>query len=193
MTATSNLKQSKTTEKRVSELTLKLKTHWKKSTEAVLETGKCLHELKQLLPRKDFIAHVKKEIGISEKHAMRIIAVYLKFGKSKCEQLLNSKPTILYQLAYVCTDSQLGAIIKGQAIQTASGKKSLPQLKVGDLIRHKKIDHSREIATFLEETQDEISRFEKIIVNRKILSNRMTLKESVTETMKCLRNFNQKL
>lgn len=196
MTAIREIQLKNTTRKRVLVLTQLLRGSWKKSVESVFETGKHLKELKELLPRKHFTAHIKSTIGLSEKHAMRIIAVYERFGKLRTDILLNAKPTVLYQLAYTCTDSQISALKQGHAIQTASGKKSISQLKVSDLIKPKKIkkiELSRELATFFEETQDEISRFEKIITNRKPLIERLAIKETVKETMECLRSFNQKL
>lgn len=192
MTAASNLKLPKSTEKRVSELTQILRTHWKKSTEAVLEVGKCLHELKQLLLRKDFIAHVKKEIGLSEKHAMRLIEVYRKFGNHKSMDLLNARPTVLYQLAYTCSESQISALASGRRISTRNGNKNISQIKVGDICGPKKrlkFELERDLATFFEETQDELSQFKKLILQKKNLNERAAIKATAKETMECLKEL----
>lgn len=193
MTVTSNFKLSKATEKRVSELTLKLKTHWKKSTEAVLEVGKCLHELKQLLPRKDFIAHVKKEIGISEKHAMRLIEVHLRFGKHQSKFVLGVQPTVLYQLAYSCSDRQVQALVDGKKIKVGGVYKTATQICTKDFVppkRKVKIEIDREMATFFEEFQDGLNSFSRALKKRTSLKESVALKETINETIKCLKNFN---
>lgn len=177
-------------------MTLKLKTHWKKSTEAVLETGKCLLELKQLLPRKEFIAHVKNEIGISEKHAIRMIEVYQKFGNCKTADLLKASPTVLYQLAYTGSEAQISALVSGNQIPTRNGNKNISQIKIKDISKTKrrpKVELERELATFFEEIQDNLSVFNSRLSLKKNIIERAALKTSALETSKCLKNFSASL
>ena len=191
MTATSNLKLSKTTEKRVSELTLKLKTNWKKTTAAVLETGKCLHELKQLLPRKDFIAHVKKEIGISEKHAMRLIRAHSVFGNRKTAIVLSTKPTILYEVARVIDEAQIDSLSRGRRVKIGGGSRSLGQIKTRDLHRRPNYsqDLERKIVTCLEVFQDEIVQLQRLVRRHRLINNKIAVRASIQESVACLKNL----
>lgn len=191
MTAITENHQSKIHKTKVSALTKKLRDHWKKSTQEIIEVGKCLHDLKALLPRAQFISHIHAAIGISEKHAMRMIEVYRRFGKSKSKELINTKPTVLYNLAYSCSDDQISQLNQDKKIRTASGYRSLSQIKVSDIVKRKKVEKEnfeRDLATFFEEFQDDLLDYRRSIQRRK-LQERAALKTTINETITCLKDF----
>lgn len=193
MTVKTEFKIGKVDQTKVFALTKKLKDHWKKTAQEIIEVGKCLHELKEILPRSQFVSHVHTTIGISEKHAMRIIEVYRRFGKAKSIALIKAKPTVLYHLAYSCNEEQISQLIQGKKIKTASGYRSLSQINVADVVRKKLIrreDFERQLATFFEEFQDDLLDYRKSIKKGRKLQERQALKETINETIACLENFN---
>ncbi|UXR65655.1 hypothetical protein EZJ49_05255 [Bdellovibrio bacteriovorus] len=122
---------------------------------------------------------------------MRLIQTYVKFGECKNVEILNAKPTVLYELAYRCADAQLAELKCGKRLQVGFSLRGTSSLKVKDVVRRKleKIPLERELATFLEKTQDEISRFHRVIISKNALDERVALKETAKETMKCLKEL----
>lgn len=192
MTATSKFRLSKDDKLRVSKLTQNLRGSWKKCVEAILESGQYLQDLKELLPRRSFVSHIKTEVGLSEKHAMRIIVVYQKFGKHKNPDLKNASPTVLYKLAYHCTDAQILAINRGKKVKTANGYKLVSQIRGRDFPTPKvkrQVNLDRDLATFLEGIQDEVLVFKRRFSDGCQVNERLQLRETLKETTQCLKEI----
>lgn len=191
-------------------LTITIKTEWKKSVASLIEVGRCLHELKTLLTRNDFLVHIETQFSMNEMQAFRLISLHLKFHDKKSVIILSSRPSVLYLLASTLDLKKLDSLARGGKILIGSKYKTISQLTIADIHSMKEkisiekkafnvdekqrdIDRAqnahRRFATFLEEISDwaiDLRRYQKQKVE---LENKELLKKYLLETIECLEDL----
>lgn len=197
---------------KVSSITQKIRTHWKKSIDSLIEVGKNLHELKKILERKDYLNHLKKEFSMNEMSAHRIENLYLNFHDKKTKHVLSSKPSVLYLITSTIEMKKIESLARGGKILIGTKYKTLPELTIDDIYNVKKasnrtkeafdVDENerdleraknahRRLSSFVEEINDwsrDLIRFKKQNIK---IENKELVKNYVEETIECLKELQE--
>jgi hypothetical protein len=191
-------------------LTRTIKASWKKSVESLIEIGRCLHELKKLLDRPEYIEHLSSQLSISEMQASRLEQLYLKFHDKKSIHVLSSKPSVLYLIASSVEPKKVEALARGNKVLISGSLKSISQFTMKDVIalsekaskRNKSVEEDdleddeydlrraenahRRLATLVEELNDwslDLLRFNE---QRIEIKNKSFIKQYIKESIECL-------
>ncbi|MGE3611725.1 MAG: hypothetical protein AB7I27_19195 [Bacteriovoracaceae bacterium] len=198
------------TKAKIDELTRAIKAHWKRSVESLILTGKCLHELRKIMPRKEYLEHLKTNLGLSEMQSHRIENLYLHFHTKASTNVLSSKPSVLYLLTSTVEPKKIESLAKGGKVFVGGRYKTLPELSVKDVtiiskqeaikpeplyhdektldLHKSKIAHRR-LATLIEEIADwslDLKRFSSQNIQ---IKNSPLVKRYVKETIECLKEL----
>lgn len=201
----------------VKSLTTKIKQEWKKSVDSLITIGHCLHELRKLHDRKNFVDLITKEFSISEMHAHRLENLFLKFGSKKTRAVLASRPSVLYILASSVDEKKLESLASGGRVKIGTKYKTLPQLSFADVTELTKtpltskptaqavdVDDDaydegrlknahRGFSTLLEEVNDWSLDLERFISEGKEIKNSHLISKYIGETIECLEKLKEKL
>lgn len=201
----------------VKSLTTKIKQEWKKSVDSLITIGQCLHDLRKLHDRKDFLSLITIELSISEVHAHRLESLFLKFGSKKTRVVLASKPSVLYILASAVDEKKLESLASGGRVKIGSKYKTLPQLTFADvtgLANKQSISNStakavdvdeedydkrrlknlhREFSTLLEEVNDWSLDLDRFLSEGREIVNSHLISKYIGETIECLEKLKEKL
>jgi hypothetical protein len=204
----------------VNRLTTAIKVEWKKSVGSLIEVGRCLHELKKLLERKEFLEHLDKHFSMSEMHASRLEQLYTKFHDKKSIHVLGSKPSILYLLASTVDTKKIESLANGGKVLIENKYKTLSQFTVKDVyllqemanksakIQPEEIEEDddeledeerdqlrastahRRLATLVEELSDWSSDLIRFQQSNLKIQNKELVKQYIQESIQCLEKLN---
>lgn len=202
-------------ETQIALLTKTIKASWKKSVESLIEIGRCLHQLRKLFNRQDYINHLATAFSMSEMQAHRLEQLYLKFHDKQSVAVLSSKPSVLYLMASKVETKKLETLARGGKVRVGSQHKTIEQLTINDvgllqLRTHPKArdDDDREddewdaeraknahrrLATLIEEINDwaeDILRFHQ---NNIQIENKPLVTRYIKETLVCLEKLSRQL
>lgn len=198
----------------IESLTKLVKRHWSKSVENLIQVGKCLHQLRGLLDRQEYVTHLSQNFSMSEMQAHRLEKLYLKFNTKASIHILSSRPSVLYLLPTSVSPEKIEVLAKGGRIKVGNQFKKIEQLTVKDIqslavgkkkasdpcdvnddeleIIKAKTAHRR-LATLLEKLTDWGTELALFKANAIQIENRDLVKKYVGETIECLRRLERKL
>lgn len=128
--------------KRVFVITEKVKGSWKKTVESLLAVGEGLSQLKELMPYKLYLDHIRQEFGLSEPQAWRLVSVWQKFGGSKSSKVLESKISTLYLLSTAPDLKKVETLAAGGKVLVGGKRKSIDEITVAEATKLKKCSGS---------------------------------------------------
>lgn len=124
--------------KRVSQITEKVRSSWKRTVESLLAVGEGLSQLKELMPYKLYLEHIRQEFGLSEPQAWRLVSVWQKFGGSKSSKVLESKISTLYLLSTAPDLKKVETLAAGGKVLIGGKRKSIDEITVAEATKLKK-------------------------------------------------------
>lgn len=128
-----NLELNQEDRQRVQDLVDQGNGFLRSSAEAVIEFGKVLIQLKDLLPHGNFAECVRREYDLEPEMARNIMHVARRFGE-KPKFILGLKPTVLYHLASPSTPYA----VTEEVFRLVQAKENVTVAKVQELIRKAK-------------------------------------------------------
>lgn len=198
--------------KTIISLTKQIRAYWSKSVENLIRVGKCLHHLRGLLERDEYLKHLSNQFSMSEMQANRLERLYLHFNTKASIHVLSARPSVLYILMSSVDPKKIDSLAKGGKIKIGKKMKSLEELTVKDVSAigskkprnpfdqddnkvdaHKAENAHRHLATLVEEVSnwaEDLTRFQKQGLE---VHNRPLIKRYIQETIECLRELNKLL
>ena len=183
---------------------------WKRTVDGIIEIGRSLEKIKELLPFELFKIHVKEKLGLNDMQASRLINVYRKFGNATSSKVLSAKPSVLYLLATAQNLEKVERLASGGSVLIEGKRKTIDQLRVEDALKLRKVTpkKSKELSPAEMDKQRALTAFEILgdlaqqlsdwasdlhrynnsglkIPNRKFLLD--TLKESNVAVLDCIK------
>lgn len=196
----------------IESLTKLVKSHWSKSVENLIQVGKCLHKLRGLLDRQEYVAHLSKNFSMSEMQAHRLEKLYLNFSTKASVHVLSAKPSVLYALMSSAKPQQINILAKGGKIRISGKLKKLEELTIKDMsafskkkeidpfdVDEKEVDlrkawnAHRRLVTLVEEISnwvEDLNRFQEQGIE---IKERTLVKMYIGETIICLNKLSKKI
>ena len=196
----------------IESLTKLVKSHWSKSVENLIQVGKCLHQLRGLLDRQEYVAHLSKNFSMSEMQAHRLEKLYLNFSTKASVHVLSAKPSVLYALMSSANPKQINTLASGGKIKISGQFKKLEELNVKDMssiakkkaidpfdvdeneVDSKKAENAhRRLVTLVEEISnwvEDLNRFQEQGIE---IKERTLVKMYIGETIICLKELSKKI
>lgn len=176
----------------VEALTEKIIACYRRTTAELVVIGGCLKKLKQIMPYKEYVAHVEGVLGMSATQAVRLISLFEKLDGRTNDVVLGAKPAVLYVLVE-SKAKDVDRLIDGREITLNGERKTVADLTLKEakkLTAKKKYEPKweieREIATLFEEMIDECAFYILEAKAVKSIPNRSLLIAYVKEVQSCL-------
>jgi hypothetical protein len=200
-------------QRQVDKLSTQILTSWRLSFESLLECGHCLFQLRKILPRHQYVEHLRSKFSMSEVHSHRLIALYSRFKNRESKRLLGAKPSVLYLLATTDDLAKVEKLAAGSKIKINGRMKGIDELTVKEAAQLKSSKHEhkfqsfsdaeldqrrsenihRELSTLLlkfEDVANDIARYKS---EGRPLSESKRVKKYVEEVILCLRQAHKSL
>lgn len=158
--------------KQVAQITNDVRASWKRTVESILAVGKGLTQLKELMPYRLYLSHIRREFGLNECQAGRLTSVWQKFGGARSSKVLEAKISTLYLLSTAPDLRKVETLASGGKVLVAGKRKGIEEITVADATKLRRSNGS-----FQEPTPAEQDREQAATAHRRL----STLAEEVAD------------
>jgi hypothetical protein len=142
-------------QKRVGQITVQVRASWKKTVQSILAVGEGLTQLKELMPYRLYLNHIRKEFGLNEPQAGRLVSVWQKFGGARSSKVLQSRISTLYLLSTAPDLRKVETLANGGKVLIGGKKKGIDEITVAEATKLRKSNGTTKEPTPVEQDREQ--------------------------------------